>query len=574
MLNKNKDLLTRTEQIRLHKTTRRSFILNNAFIKHLSDLFKARFSYIYIPTWEENRLEDILKKISTTKEIIKTERDLYTWTSTKGLIKKGEKNELVSNTKDPMKALSFIEKNENPSVFMLKDFHVFFGYNNSQPDPNVIRRLRDLSPVIKNGNSPKNIVFTSPVVCLPIELQKDMTILEFDLPAYEDIMKVLNDIIDQNKDTGKIKFEINDYVKERLVKAAQGLTLQEAENAFARAMAHDGCLNIKDVKVIFEEKQQIIRKTGILEFINTELNMDDVGGLENLKRWLTKRNKSWQDKAKKYSIPAPKGVLITGVPGCGKSLVAKSISSMWQLPLLRLDMGRIFQGIVGSSEENMRKAISTAEAVAPSILWIDEIEKGFSGSGGRGDSGTSARIFGTFLTWMQEKKKPVFVVATANNINALPSEFLRKGRFDEIFFVDIPTQREREAILLVHLVKRLKNKDILGDFKISKNFVEKLASITEGFTGAELEQIVISALFEGFSEERNIRPDDFLKAVKDTIPLSETMKENILSIRSWANLRAVSATSKEDRKDYSDNIEEFETKEDIYQNRGGRTLDI
>ncbi|MCS4527072.1 AAA family ATPase [Clostridium botulinum] len=229
-------------------------------------------------------------------------------------------------------------------------------------------------------------------------------------------------------------------------------------------MVEDGKLNIDDIEVVLEEKCQVIKKTGILEFMKSDLKMEDVGGLENLKRWISKRNKSWLDSAQKYNLPAPKGVLITGVPGCGKSLTAKAISAMWQLPLLRLDMGKIFSGVVGSSEENMRKAIKTAEAVSPSILWIDEIEKGFGGASSSGDSGTSMRIFGTFLTWMQEKIKPVFVVATANNISNLPSELLRKGRFDEIFFVDLPTKNERKDIFRLHLKKDL----------LMKKFVKKL----------------------------------------------------------------------------------------------------
>lgn len=211
-------------------------------------------------------------------------------------------------------------------------------------------------------------------------------------------------------------------------------------------MIERGCLDQDSVDIIVEEKRQIIKKTGVLEYVKSDLNMDDVGGLGNLKKWLKKRNRAWMSEAASYNLPAPKGVLITGVPGCGKSLTAKAISAYWKLPLLRMDIGRIFSGIVGSSEENMRNAIKTAEAVAPSILWIDEIEKGFSGVGGSNDSGTSTRVFGTFLTWMQEKKNPVFVVATANNIHALPSEMMRKGRFDEIFFVDLPTFEERKAI--------------------------------------------------------------------------------------------------------------------------------
>ncbi len=331
---------------------------------------------------------------------------------------------------------------------------MFFGVQGKNIDYNLIRKVRDLVTVLKASPNPKSVVFISPTVILPNELQKDVTILDFDLPTIDEIKRMLDEMIYVNEQSGRIEMDLNEGEKEKICKAALGLTLQEAENAFARAMVEDGKLNIDDIEVVLEEKCQVIKKTGILEFMKSDLKMEDVGGLENLKRWISKRNKSWLDSAQKYNLPAPKGVLITGVPGCGKSLTAKAISAMWQLPLLRLDMGKIFSGVVGSSEENMRKAIKTAEAVSPSILWIDEIEKGFGGASSSGDSGTSMRIFGTFLTWMQEKTKPVFVVATANNINSLPSELLRKGRFDEIFFVDLPTRNERKDIFRLHLKKK------------------------------------------------------------------------------------------------------------------------
>ena len=242
-----------------------------------------------------------------------------------------------------------------------------------------------------------------------------------------------------------------------------------------------------------------------LEFVKSDLGIDDIGGLENLKNWLRKRNGSWLERAKAYHIPAPKGVLITGVPGCGKSLTAKAMSAIWNLPLLKLDMGRIFGGVVGSSEENMRKAIHTAEAVAPSILWVDEIEKGFAGTKSDGDSGTSARVFGTFLTWMQDKTAPVFVVATANDISSIPPELLRKGRFDEIFFVDLPTAREREKIFYLHLCKRLKDSPVHHEVDPDLGICGELAAQSEGFSGAEIEQAVISALYEAFFADRGLR---------------------------------------------------------------------
>ncbi|MCW5601384.1 AAA family ATPase [Nitrosomonas sp.] len=479
--------------------------------------------------------------------------------------------------------LEFIEKYSEPAVFILKDFHVFFGANNRPQDVQVIRKVRDLLANLKQGQNPKNVIFISPQLLLPSDLEKDVTIVEFELPSIEEIKGILSQMIEANRHTGRIVINLSPEEQERLAKAALGLTLHEAENAFARAMVIDGRLDINDVEIILEEKQQTIRKSGILEYIKSDLNIDDVGGLQNLKRWLIKRNKSWLDIAVRYQLPAPRGVLITGVPGCGKSLLAKSVSAMWQVPLLRLDIGKIFAGIVGSSEENMRRAIQTAEAIAPCVLWIDEIEKGFSGmSGPSGDSGTSNRIFGTFLTWMQEKTKPVFVVATANNISALPPEMMRKGRFDEIFFVDLPTQNERKEILKLHLNRRLQHPDVIGSFVIDDTTVNRLANTTEGFVGAELEQVVISGLFEAFNEDRSVRMEDFERAVNLTVPLSVTQAEQIHRLRAWADVRAVAATQREDRNNYhsstptekSTDSKDNQAPEDVLGARGGRPVDF
>lgn len=543
--------------------------MNMQFETLLSNLLKARFSLLYISTWEEDRAIAVINRIAADTATIKTMRKVFTWSVTTGMI--GDKS-LKEETKAPLKALEMIDKCDEPAIFILKDFHVFFGGGCRTPDAQVIRRVRDLVPTLKACPRPKNVIFVSPSLVLPNDLQKDITVVDFDLPSFEEIMGILHEMIATNKQSGRIQINLTNRDTERLAKAALGLTLQEAENAFARAMVEDGKLDVSDVEVILEEKQQIIKKTQILEFIKSDLKMEDVGGLENLKRWLDKRNKSWLDEAKRYCLPAPKGVLITGVPGCGKSLVSKAISAMWQLPLLRLDVGRIFGGIVGQSEENIRTAIRTAEAISPSILWIDEIEKGFSGSGSSGDSGTSTRVFGSFLTWMQEKTKPVFVIATANNIHALPPEMLRKGRFDEIFFVDLPTRRERADIFQLHIKKRLKDKTVVGKFQFDPPILEALAGLTEGFVGAEIEHIVIAALFEAFSEDRSITLDDFEKAIRNTVPLSVTQAEQIRAIREWANVRAVAATRQEDRAEYKQEVEPGEA--DIGSTRGGRTVDF
>ncbi|GAB6056537.1 AAA family ATPase [Methanobacterium movens] len=544
------------------------------FKKPISNLLKARFPYIYIPTWEEERALEIIKSIAVDEKIIKTKRKVFTWKITSGLV--DSDYEVQKNTQDALKALEFVENYEEDSIFIFLDFHVFLGAKNTAIEPRIIRKLRDLIITLKNSPIKKNIIFISPTLVLPEDLQKDVTILDFDLPNFDEIKEFLEEMILENEQAGRIIIDINEEEKEKLVKAAVGLTLQEAENAFARAMVDDGRLDINDLRIILDEKQQIIKKIGILEFIESDVNISDVGGLENLKKWLNKRNKSWLDSAKNYGIPSPKGLLITGVPGCGKSLVAKSISSMWQLPLLRLDVSRIFSGIVGSSEENMRKAIKVAEALSPSVLWIDEIEKGFGGIGSSGDSGTSTRVFGTFLTWMQEKTKPVFVVATANNIEYLPSEFLRKGRFDEIFFVDLPTNKERVEIFKLHLLKRLKSEEARGSFELKEDILEELAEITEGFGGAEIEQIVINGLFDAFSEDRGLELIDLKSSISNTIPLSITQQERITKLREWANLRAVAATSTDYMEDYEHDIrdEEEPKKPEILSSRGGRSVDF
>lgn len=540
--------------------------MENRIVVQLSRLFRARFPYIYITTWEEERAISLIKKISKSEKLIRVAREVYVWTQTNGFVVDGQK---IDGTQSPDKAIDFIRDCNKNSVFVMCDFHVFFGVKGRQVDYNVVRRLRDNLSDLKTSKFRKNVIFLASELLIPETMQKEITILDMPLPTLSEIKAKFDKMITQNTqiDTSGLDEE----GKEKLCKAAMGLTLQEAENAFALAMVNDGKVDVSDLDIILSEKMQVIKKTGILEFINTDIKISDVGGLENLKSWLNKRNNSWSESAKKYCLPAPKGVLITGVPGCGKSLTAKAMSAAWQLPLLKLDFGKIFSGIVGSSEENMRKAIKTAEAVAPSILWVDEIEKSLSGLNSNGDSGTSSRIFGTFLTWMQEKTAPVFVIATANNINSLPAELLRKGRFDEIFFVDLPTQREREEIFKLHLSKRLKDKDVASKIEINSDLYKQLAQMTEGFVGAEIEQVVISALYEAFFNKRPLKFSDLANTIKNVVPLSVTQKEQILAIRQWANIRAVAATKKDDMVEYSSKAD---SEDDVNSSRGGRALDV
>jgi ATP-dependent 26S proteasome regulatory subunit len=472
-----------------------------------------------------------------------------------------------------MRALEFADELQEDGILILKDLYAQLALPNCEQT--VIRKLKDLVWRIKEGDWLKTVIITGHDKFIPDALQKEILIKEFALPTAEEIQQVLVKLVEQNRQNQRLRFDIDsNNTIARLCEAACGLTLNEAENAFALSMVNDGVLNATDVSTIAEEKKQIIHRNGLLEFSMPKLKMEDIGGLENLKKWLEKRAQSWSEQARKYNIPAPRGVLITGLPGCGKSLTAKTVSTSWNVPLLRLDMGAVFSGLVGSSERNMRTVIQTAESMAPCVLWIDEIEKAFSGVGSSGDSGTATRLFGTFLTWMQEKEKFVFVVATANNIDFLPPELMRKGRFDEIFFVDLPTRAERKIIIDIHLKKRLTHPDVIGNLKLDDSFIDPLVERTEGFTGAEIEQVVISGLFEAFSENRAITIDDFITAIENTVPLVVTQSEKIRAIREWANVRAVSATSINHKAPNGQVVNNDPKKPDEEASRGGRSIEF
>lgn len=540
------------------------------FLHDFSDLVNAGFSCLYVTTYEEERVTEQIKLAAANPSFIKVPRKVYIWTQTKGIV--CEDGNGVGPTTDPSKAMDHVEKSSENAIFIFKDFHIYFGADRTgHIDYKLVRKLRDILPTMEVNR--KTIVFVSPRQVIPADLEKDISVVDFDLPSEQELEAALDNLM---LSLNPEKIHLIQDEKKALVSAAMGLTLQEAENAYSRAIVKNKGLDINAVSVVHEEKNQTIKKTGLLEFVKSDLSIDDIGGLENLKKWLIRRNNSWTGEAKKYDLPAPKGVLLTGVPGCGKSLTAKATSAIWNLPLLKMDMGKIFDGIVGSSEENIRKAITTAEAVAPCILWVDEIEKGFAGLRASGDSGTSARVFGTFLTWMQEKKAPVFVFATANDISALPPEMLRKGRFDEIFFTDLPTRREREKIFELHINKRLaKSTEILHEIKVTPELCTRLAELTKGYVGAEIEQIVISAMYEAFYNRRGLIAEDIVKSIKSTVPLSATQKEQILALRRWAADRAVLATAPEDREDIQAHDDGTDTDgKDFREKQGGRILDF
>jgi AAA+ superfamily predicted ATPase len=406
---------------------------------------------------------------------------------------------------------------------VLKDFHPFLT------DPVVARGLRDLGQHLKSTFT--TVFVLSPTLAIPVELEKDISVLDIPLPTYGDLLQLLKEIVNLVRKNKRAEVELTKDDADRLLRAAQGLTLSEAENAFAKAIARDGRLSRDDVDLVLEEKRQVIRKSGLLEYFPADASLADVGGLVTLKRWLDRRGAAFSEAARKFGLPEPKGLLLLGVQGCGKSLTAKAIAAHWRLPLLRLDLGRIFSSYIGSSEENLRRAIRVAESVAPVVLWVDEIEKGLSGAGGSGnaDSGVSARVFGGLLTWLQEKTAPVFVVATANQIANLPPELLRKGRFDEIFFIDLPAAPERHEILAIHVKKRGRDPAAYD--------LDALAAATEGFSGAELEQVVLAGLYEAFAAGTELAQVHLQRAAAESLPLSTTMREEIHRLRTWASTR-------------------------------------
>ncbi|MGQ0623327.1 MAG: AAA family ATPase [Sporichthyaceae bacterium] len=510
----------------------------------LAQLLKARHPILLVESFEEDRVVAEIATVAADPALVRTPRAVRVWSATGGLAPPGQAG--PANTRAPQAALEEALRGNETAVFVFKDLHHYLGTGHRPADPVLLRLLRDIASVFGDCVEPACLILLSPCLELPADLDKHVTLLDFPIPDVALLRGALDELVETNGSRVAVSATAEDL--DRLAHAALGLTLDEARNAFARAMVDDGELSARDVAIVFEQKSQTVRKSGILEFLAPSGSVADIGGLENLKRWLAKRDGSWLDLAQDWGLPSPKGLLVTGVPGCGKSLTAKCTAALWGLPLLRLDVGRVFSGVVGSSEQNMRLALRTAEAVAPAVLWIDEIEKAFAGVGDRsGDSGTSQRVFGTFLTWLQEKTAPVFVFATANNIDRLPPEFLRKGRFDEIFFVDLPTGPERHTIWLVHLERRLRARAAGSKLVVDEALLASLVAASAGYSGAEIEQAVIAALYDAFAERRPVQREDLEQALAAMVPLSATQRERIAALREWAALRAVAATAAEDR---------------------------
>lgn len=491
--------------------------------EELNILVQAQYPLIYLVTSEEERVEQAIAKIAQSKT---QHRRVFVWTVTHGIVEYGQPRQTTQhNTVSPEAAIEWVVRQREPGLFIFKDLHPFIDA------PATTRWLRDAIASFKGTE--KIIILMSPVQQIPIELEKDVVVLDYPMPDLAELDRVLYQQLDRIK-TRRLTTE----AREKLLKATLGLTRDEAEKVYRKAYVKAGRLTEEEVEIVLSEKKQLIRRNGILEFIEEDETLASIGGLEELKKWLKQRSNAFTERAREYGLPQPKGMLILGVPGCGKSLIAKTTSRLWGLPLLRLDMGRVYDGsMVGRSEANLRNALKTAESISPAILFIDELDKAFAGGTGSADSdgGTSSRIFGSFLTWMQEKTSPVFVMATANRIERLPGEFLRKGRFDEIFFVDLPTPDERQDIFNIHLSKRRS--------EIDRFDLEQLAKISDGFSGAEIEQAIVASMYEAFAQDREFTQLDIIAAIKSTLPLSRTMTEQVTALRDWARQRARPASS-------------------------------
>jgi SpoVK/Ycf46/Vps4 family AAA+-type ATPase len=504
------------EKAMIQETTRRSSK------SEIEDLIRARYSLIYVTSHEEERVEESLRKLCVEREM-----RLEVWSITEGF-KTIANGSGTRDVKDPMKALDHVLRGEGRALYVLRDFHPFLK------EPAVVRRLRDAATELRKTK--KSLILLSPVTKIPPELEKSVAaVVDWELPSRSEIEASARRVLPSAPPATQQMVEADPTFMERVVEGALGLTLAEAENVFAKSMVRTHTF---DLETILEEKKQIIRKSGILEYYEHREEFSDIGGMEILKDWLIKRRHAFSSRARDFGLPLPKGILLIGVPGTGKSLTAKAVGALWQMPLLRLDVGKIFAGLVGSSEENIRTVIKTAEAIAPAILWIDELEKGFSGTGSSGqtDGGTTSRVFGSFITWLQEKTSPVFVIATANNVQQLPPELLRKGRFDEIFFCDLPDREDRRSIIDIHV--RKKGRDP------SQFDIDRLIDATTDYSGAEIEQAVIAALYDAFDTGNDLSSDGLLRTLGDIVPLAVTMREHIDAMREWARTRARMASSR------------------------------
>ena len=488
----------------------------------IQNFIRGSNSLIYLISEEEDRVERIIASAAETAGAEPLQ--VYVWSCVQGLTN-GQK--VVALTSDPVVALDHFLKLDANSLLIFKDLHLLVNGN-----PALIRQLKDAARVLRLGR--KKIFFISPQLNLPDELFSIFSIDDVPLPRFEELSKILDQSIDGSPDSQTLRKSLTPDLRGKIVRASMGFTANMASDAFHGALMDESAVTAKTVDYVLSEKQSLVRKSGVLEYVSTQAGAWEIGGLVNLKKWLSDRSRAFSPAAAKHGLTPPKGILVMGVSGCGKSLCIKAIASYWKLPLLRLDMGKVYDGLAGPPEEAMRKAIKTAEAVAPCVFWIDEIEAGIANQQQKQAGGKEARVLALFLTWMQEKTAPVFVGATANEVEVLPPEILRKGRFDELFYMGLPSKEERKQILTIHMRKR--------GVDPARFDMGYLASSTEGLNGAEIEQGIISALFESTSGKVELSEHILANSLRNIVPLSRTMRERIQKIEAWARDRAMKAS--------------------------------
>lgn len=480
----------------------------------LKSLVLSFHSLIAIETVEEERVHSLLQEVAADLRL-----PFYEWSLTNGLSRPNG-GVYLTGTSDPLTALRHIDDTGSAdAIYLLKDMAPHLT------NPNTARVVRDLAQKMHATHSV--LVLTGDPVELPRDIDALAVRFTLELPDDDELRAIVRSVVDSFSARGRVQIELTREEAQRLVHALSGLTLNQARHVVAQAIVEDGRLTAADIQKIIRSKGEMIEKGGILEFFPLEENSFEIGGFSRLKAWLSDARVGFSPEAKAMNLEAPKGVLLVGVQGCGKSLAAKFIAREWQLPLLKLDAGRLYEKYVGETEKNFRKATTLAEAMAPVVLWIDEVEKVFAqGGSAESDGGLSQRLFGAFLTWLQEKEEEVFVVGAANDLLSVPPELLRKGRFDEIFFVDLPTPEERTNIFAIHLGLRKQDP--------AKFDLQKAVAATEGFSGAEIEQIVISALYRSLHQKQPVSTEALIEAAAATVPLSIARREDIERIRSMA----------------------------------------
>ena len=489
--------------------------------KELKLLIQSRYPIVYLETWEEARAEALVQAVAEELGV-----PLYVWTLTSGLCRAGTRNPLYQS-ESPRAALSNIASLRGDALYLLKDFHRHWE------DTEVVRLVRDLLDKFRQSN--RSILVTAPTVSIPLELQKDVARFALGLPDADDFEEMVPSVVKETEQTVRLEKELDANGRRRLARNLSGLTLAEGGRVLRRCLLARRRLDDQTVTDVLMAKREELGRSGVLEFIELGERFAALGDLRNLKKWLEQRRGAFSAEAEKFGLEPPRGILILGVQGCGKSLLAKAVAFEWQIPLVRLDPGRLYDKYIGESERQLRQTLEGATKMAPLVLWIDEIEKGFASTtaGADVDAGLSQRMLGTMLAWLQEKRAPVFVTATCNNIASLPPELLRKGRFDEIFFVDLPDEEARREIFRIHLAKRQRPPE---EFDL-----DLLAAGSESFSGAELEQAIVAALYTAFAGKKPLTSELLLSELKKTHPLAVTRREDIERLRAWARGRTVPA---------------------------------